>query len=142
MSAADSLMKRALLWLVVAAFGLGGAIPEGWMPTRAADGDFAISICSGGLTDNEQAAVFAHFQKAFAKTVPSEDAPSPAHDKHKKSPCPFGVLAHAAPLDAASAFIAPPAAQQLAIFDPLLDLAVGRGLAAPPPPARGPPHTA
>jgi len=124
--------SRALVALLLAVLLAGRlAVPAGWMPVRT-DTGFAIMLCSG--------------------TGPSEgwiDAAGKLHRGHKpsgeseaKDPCPFGALTAALALPAAPALavIALPALAALPLFSPAV--AIGCGLAAPPPPATGPPASA
>ena len=125
--------SRALVALLLAVLLAGRlVVPTGWMPVRTDSGGFSIMLCSG--------------------TGPTEgwiDSAGQLHKGHKpagqsesKDPCPFGAITAALTLPVVAA-LAPLAPLALAVPAlPLRTVAVGRGLAAPPPPATGPPHSA
>jgi len=105
-------------------------VPAGWMPSAGADGLIRITLCTGeGRT--------AAWVDGEGKIHDKAPAQSSAHDQ----PCAFAGLATA--LDsAATPAIVPP--ERLALATPRAlppAVAIGRGLAAPPPPATGPPAT-
>ena len=106
-------------------------VPGGWMPVQTARG-IEMTLCSG-------AAPMRLWLDDAGKLHKGEQ---PGHDSGPKDPCPFGALAApvqpgAAPLLAAVQVTATPAPRLAAAAT-----AVGRGLAAPPPPATGPPYSA
>ncbi|WP_238475461.1 DUF2946 family protein [Sphingomonas cavernae] len=117
------------LWIVACALLLRILVPAGWMPSTSADGAMRITLCTGqGMVEAWVGKDGTLQDKAPQKSEPKTD-----------QPCSFaglGIALDAAPaiaLDApiffvAAAAIALPAA-----------VAIGRGLAAPPPPATGPP---
>lgn len=124
-SAIGQVRGRAALALVAFALLIRLLVPAGWMP--AAEGGYAITLCtSQGLTTawvDEQGRIH-------------KGEPGKAGVDH---PCLFAGFAAA--LDApllAGALVAPLPA---AILPPIahVTVAIGRGLAAPPPPATGPP---
>jgi hypothetical protein len=101
-------------------------VPAGWMPS-AQDGRW-ISICSG----SGEAMV-------FLDSAGNAHADKSGGDQHKDGSCVFGAasLAFDVPLVAYASiglplFTAAPALKPLS-------LAIGQGLAAPPPPKTGPP---
>jgi hypothetical protein len=122
--------RRLLLALFACAMLLRIAVPEGWMPVAEANG-WQLTICSGMWP---------------VDAMP--DMPGMAHHKapagHDQGdhPCTFAGLGMAAALpDLPSMPVLPVA---IAV-PPLLAfgmVAIGRGLAAPPPPATGPPMLA
>ena len=108
-------------------------IPQGWMPVET-DRGWRMSICSGtGPVEMAASPVLAAALKAM----------HPGSDTHDKSandhPCTFSGLTVA--LDGPSAPIFDLSAPAAATWLPrvILAVAVGRGLAAPPPPSTGPP---
>ena len=127
--------SRALAALLLAILLAGRmAVPAGWMPVRTADG-FSVMLCSGsgpaggGQAWVDSSGTLHHGQK-------------PAGHGETKDPCPFGAVSAPVALAMAPAIppllpaAAPPAAP------PPQSRPKGRGLAAPPPPATGPPLSA
>ncbi|HEU4959514.1 MAG TPA: hypothetical protein VFT56_03830 [Sphingomonas sp.] len=120
--------RRLLLALFACALVLRIAIPSGWMPVADAGG-WRLTVCDGMGPAAAMAAMpgMAHHQHA-----------PPPHDQGDH-PCTFAGLALAValpdlvpvPVVPAPLAMAPPAVAGL--------VAIGRGLAAPPPPATGPP---
>ncbi|MES1202689.1 MAG: hypothetical protein ABUS57_14730 [Pseudomonadota bacterium] len=120
----------ALLAMIVRAI-----VPAGYMLAPARQGELlAITLCSGhgpveALIDLNTGALVEHQKKAPEKSAASD------------APCVFAAVpalaAPEAPFTLAVSFIATRAAPSS-----LADIAPGRGLAAPPPWATGPPATA
>jgi hypothetical protein len=111
--------------LVAFALALQVLLPSGLMVSTGQDGQGVIIICTGH----------------GALSVVPDDGKAPAPAK-KKSDAPCAFAGHAAPFTAPLA--AAPAEAAFALTPesgarPLASLTPGRGLAAPPPPARGPP---
>lgn len=130
-------LQRRFAWLmllvcVLVARGLG---PDGWMPGKTATGAFAIVACDG-----MQPADPAPMPMAMGMTM-SHDASHHAPDKSQSSghPCTFAGIGIAdAPPPALA--IGAPLAPYAAVATPVaVAIVPGRGLAAPPPPATGPP---
>lgn len=124
------------LLLVGCALLLRMAVPAGWMPQIGA-GQLTLSWCADSGNSGPAAL-------AEAKALLADAIGKPAPEKHEKSgdqPCAFAMAAQ--PL-APAAPIALPA--PLSAAEPLpharLEAAPGRGLAAPPPLATGPPRLA
>lgn len=125
---ADSVKGRSFaLALVAFALAMRLLVPTGWMPS--ADGR-SITLCTAmGTVEAWVDAQGGLHEKAPAKPVKAGEA------------CTFAGLS--------AAFVAPDAMPALAIPEavasplllPALTVAVGRGLAAPPPPPTGPPAT-
>lgn len=113
----------ALLFLVLA---LRLVVPQGWMLDSDGPG-LSITPCSG-VAPAEPHAMQGHAHH--------HHAPMPDH------PCAFAGVAMAAALDAAPALAAPTALARANAPQPLGTIAIGRGLAAPPPPQTGPPALA
>ena len=103
--------------MLALAIALRLLVPQGWMPAPAG----GLMICSGQMASSDHR---------------THDVPAkPTEDRS----CAFAALGLAAAPPAASADpVAPPA---IAAEEPTLTevVAIGRGLAAPPPPATGPP---
>nr|WP_206377020.1 DUF2946 family protein [Sphingomonas sp. G-3-2-10] len=102
-------------------------VPGGWMPAAAADG-FAITLCTG--TGMETAWIDA--EGGIHKDKPSGEAGADQH-------CAFAGMGMAMLGGDASAALAAPAPAQVELPARPLQAAIGQGLAAPPPPATGPP---
>lgn len=102
------------------------AVPAGWMPSPA--GGFAITLCTGsGLVEAWMDA------NGDLHKLPAGKAPAADH------PCTFGAFG-APLLPAVATILAVPALAVPAVLPlGLAETAVGRGLAAPPPPPTGPP---
>ncbi|MBY8827056.1 hypothetical protein K7G81_02855 [Hephaestia sp. CMS5P-6] len=125
--------RRLLLALFACAMVLRIAIPEGWMPITDASGT-RLTICTGmgpveTMADMAGMAGMSHHKAPIG------------HDQGDH-PCTFAGLGLAAALPDL-----PPAPKlPVTIAVPTLIvlgvIAVGRGLAAPPPPATGPPALA
>ena len=127
-------MRRLALLLVGCALLLRMAVPAGWMPQANAAG-ITLSWCadsgaSGSAALNEAKALLA---EAIGKESPAE------HKKSAEQPCAFAMAAM--PLAPVDPVVVPPA---LAHAEPIphvrFETAPGRGLAAPPPLATGPPR--
>lgn len=116
--------RRALLHtLLLAALALRLLVPAGYMPQGGGALSLSVTICSGLGEDR-------------ANITIDRDAPA-GQDRH--DPCPFAV--GAMPADLPAPVILPVLAVSPETAVPLLHTvaAPGRGLAAPPPPATGPP---
>jgi hypothetical protein len=121
------------LLLVGCALLLRVAVPAGWMPRASATG-VTLSWCadsglSGPTALGEAKALLA---KAIGKPAPAE------HQKSADQPCAFAMAALPLAFTAAPALPLPmPRAEPVAHLR--LETIPGRGLAAPPPLATGPP---
>ena len=120
--------RHWLLAFFVLALAARMLVPTGWMPSFA-DGRTTITLCTGaGMVE-----AWVDADGAIHKERP---AGSSAHDQ----PCAFAGLGAVADLPMAAMLaqhVALPAAP-LPPFD-ATNVAIGLGLAAPPPPAIGPP---
>jgi hypothetical protein len=120
-------VNRLLLTIALIGIVFRGLIPMGWMPTG--ERGFEITICAGVDTHT----VWLDSKGKLHKQDPSKkDAP-------KAEPCAFAALSMAtnlAPFDA-------PIFSQIGATAPQRHpgylVSIGNGLAAPPPPATGPP---
>jgi hypothetical protein len=117
-----------LAWLLIAfALLMRAAVPAGWMPVASANGP-TITLCTGlGMVE-------AWFD-ASGKIHKS----APHHGEKESGACAFSGLGLA--LDVAAPPYLPGTIAERPASAPATHLAdaVGRGLAAPPPPATGPP---
>lgn len=127
-------LGRRLAWLVllVAVLLARGLTPDGWMPVASASGGIELAVCNG--LGPEDRMVLTADGKIQHK--------APAKGQAGDHPCAFagiGIVDTPPPV----ALAVPPAFE--ADAQPSAALAVtapGRGLAAPPPPATGPPALA
>ncbi len=105
------------------------AVPPGFMVARGADGP-ALVICTG------HGPMMAHLD---ARMSPGKAPPGQAPHSKSSPACPFA--GHGAASLAPPAFIPTTTAYALAqvVLITGVDLAPGRGLAAPPPPSHAPP---
>lgn len=112
----------AVAAMVALAFAV--IVPPGFMPARAADGaGLAVVICTG---------------HGPLQLGAAQDHPSPAQKSKAGAACPFAAAVTAPPPTAPEVFQAP---ARFAVLASIIagDQSPGRGLAAPPPPAIGPP---
>ncbi|MEO6379880.1 MAG: hypothetical protein ABIO37_17795, partial [Caulobacteraceae bacterium] len=120
------------LALLALALAVRIVVPVGFMPSMPASGGFPLILCTG------QGTVVITVRDPLGVKRGPADAPSDrsAHD----GPCVFSGFAPAPPpAFAVTATTVEFASHQLAPVAPPTELTPGRGLAAPPPPARGPP---
>lgn len=120
-------MRAALLLLLACALFARLAAPSGWMP--AADGA-GLMLCpeAGPVV---QAGTMHH-------TGHGKPA-KPDHQGGERQPCAFAGLSLAADAPPVATVLLTPFFQPEAPPQRPIAVAVGRGLAAPPPPATGPP---
>ncbi len=122
-----SIRDQIALALLGLALAVRALVPAGWMPSVT--GGFAISICSGSTVE-------AAWVDAEGKV--HKQAPAAGGDRH----CAFAGLGapmlggELAPPAVPASADTPPPASRFALAS------IGQGLAAPPPPATGPPATA
>lgn len=121
--------NRALaLWIIACALLLRIIVPAGWMPSADIDGRMRITLCtSTGLVE------------AYV------DRDGTIHEKSSKSepktdqPCSFAGMGVAIAMPTILYAAMPPLLAAAPILPRLRSVSIGRGLAAPPPPAIGPP---
>ena len=117
------LMRDVWLMLALLAVGLRILIPVGFMPGSTGHGNYALVLCTAD----------------GAVTVDPAKDKAPAKSGHDGA-CVFAAHAAAGPEPTVEAGVEPAYAQPVALVQPAqTSLAPGRGLAAPPLPARGPP---
>jgi len=119
---------------------LTNVVPTGWMPAKGDDGEFVVRICSQGLTKAQRLQFEALAQARVDHAMHGADRHSDDDHQAVSDPCPYGVVANAFAVPPAS----PPMAEPVEGIEadlPLLasNVAIGMGLAAPPPPSTGPP---
>lgn len=125
-------LRAPLVLLLGCALLLRALIPAGWMPTQN-----GVQLC----IDYADGAG-ARFQQEAQRLLDTALAGTAGHKRGDESrrdlPCAFAGLAIAdvPPAGIELAHVSLPAAPAPA---PLLSAAIGRGLAAPPPPSTGPP---
>lgn len=125
-----------MLILVACALAVRAMVPAGWMPMTQADGSPRLVLCPGSGAAPAIAMPGMAMGSSRADAHDDPAAPATGHD------CPFAVTALAVDL---ALPIMPPAARPLAgVERPVRSpsLLPGRGLAAPPLPATGPPTLA
>jgi len=129
----DTLGRRfGWLLLLVAALLARSVAPEGWMPVVNAAGGIEITVCNG--TGPDDAMVLSPDGKLHHKV--------PGKNQSGDHVCAFSGLGIADAPPTLVALVAPTFASEAApTLDPI-DAIPGRGLAAPPPPATGPPSLA
>ena len=128
------ILRHVVLTLALLALSVKVLVPQGFMvaPQPSADAPFALVICTGHGTlvvDPAGAAKPGSEHRDPSGKSPTHDAPCAFSGHGAAAPPPS--LAPVATVEFVSHVFAP--AQRVA------DLAPGRGLAAPPLPARGPP---
>ena len=122
--------NRALaLWIVACALMLRIVVPAGWMPMTGADGLTRIQLCTGqGMVE------------AFVdRTTGAIHEKAPAKPGKTGQPCAFAGLAFAFDAPALPLLAAPARIAAIGAVAHVFAIIPGRGLAAPPPPATGPP---
>lgn len=121
--------KAAIFWsaLLWSALLLRVLVPAGWMPD--ADRPFAIMLCPDAGPATAKAPSHGHMGHHQGPTEPEK----------AKARCDFALSLSpfASPADLGTAVIAPQPAPIL--LPARAAFGIGRGLAAPPPPATGPP---
>ena len=127
-------IRRRLGWLLllVGALLARSIAPDGWMPVVNAAGGIEITVCNGTGPDDRM--VLSPDGKVHHK--------APVKGQLGDHPCAFSGLgvANAPPPQLALAI--PTLAPQAVPEPRRVHLVPGRGLAAPPPPATGPPSFA
>ncbi len=108
-------------------------VPSGWMPVATPNGGFAVTLCIDGGAVSAWIDADGRLHQAAKADGPSKDMPG------KDAPCAFAATG-LPPLPALTIDVA--ARVAMVVAAPLRRetvVAIGRGLAAPPPPATGPP---
>ena len=118
-------MKRFATLIVVLALAIRLAVPAGWMPGKEA---FELTVCTGVDTET----YWLDRDGTLHKSKPHGD------DGKIDKPCAFGGMAS---LAATAQPAEPPTPRNREIASYMFGsvVAVGQGLAAPPPPQTGPP---
>lgn len=117
------LLRDVWLMLAVLAVGLRVLIPVGFMPGSTEQGSYGLVLCTAD----------------GAVTIDPARDKAPAKSGHDGA-CVFAAHAAAGPEPTVEAALEPAYAEPVALVQPAqTSLAPGRGLAAPPLPARGPP---
>jgi len=114
------------MWLLAVVLLARVLIPAGWMPSS--DQGRWISICSG---DGKSMA----FVDPHGNSKPS----APAHGDHTMQHCVFAGASVTDDLPSLGSALLVPFATVSAPVWPFVQVAIGHGLAAPPPPKTGPP---
>ena len=129
-------LRRRFVWLalLVGVLIARGLTPDGWMPVANAAGGIKFTICTGmGPADTTMS-------MSMSMAHGKMHHKAPAKGRASDHPCAFAGIGLAdntrPPTTIAAPFFKPPSA---APAIERLVAAPGRGLAAPPPPATGPP---
>lgn len=123
----DGAARNFALFCLVVLMLLRALVPTGWMPAASGDG-FTITIC----TSDGRVSAWLDADGTIHRDAPGDDGAG------KDSPCLFAL--GIPPLPAMAAAIVAKVAFVILLPTPtLIDVAIGRGLAAPPPPPTGPP---
>lgn len=123
----SALLRNIFAILVVMALAVRVLVPSGWMPSG--ERAFALTLCAG----MESNTVWLTRDGKIHKEDPSKGKAA------DHAPCAFAGNAAALDTPVELAIIIPPNHGVDRVVHTLLPVAVGRGLAAPPPPAIGPP---
>jgi hypothetical protein len=108
-------------------------VPSGWMPVAAPNGGFAVTLCVDGGAVSAWIDADGRLHRTAKADGPSKDMPG------KDAPCAFAATG-LPPLPALTIEVAARLTRVVAApLRPGTVVAIGRGLAAPPPPATGPP---
>ncbi|WP_416906949.1 MAG: hypothetical protein ACMVO5_07745 [Polymorphobacter sp.] len=142
MSPGLTLLHRAAVLCALAAL-LPWLVPNGWMIGRSEQGGLALIPCaeqSNALASLANASAHAmHEHHGDAGAALTHNADHKGHDESADSGC--GMAALAAPVLLPATADISHIIEPADIISPIApNLAPGRGLAAPPPPATGPPH--
>jgi hypothetical protein len=122
--------RMLALAVLACALALRMLVPQGWMPVSDAHG-FRITMCSGtGPMDMTIA------MPGMTMHGKADHAPQQPMQEH---PCTFAHLGMALAEPPSLTLPLPPFAQAEALALKTPAVAIGRGLAAPPPPSTGPP---
>ena len=123
-------MRLLLAMLLVAALAVRALVPAGWMPGATPTGAATLVLCSGSVAADPPPTAMPgmhHGQRG------DPTHPAPEH------PCAFTGLGLAWTPALLPAIVLPPAVAPARPRGDGGTVAIGRGLAAPPPPATGPP---
>lgn len=120
--------SHAAMAMVVLALMARMLVPQGWMPSRAPGQ--VISICTGvdGMT-----------KAILGKDGTLKELPEGGEHETSENPCAFAGIAMGGALPDMAAARARLNAVSRELPAQTYSVSIGRGLAAPPPPATGPP---
>ncbi|MEO5493054.1 MAG: hypothetical protein ABIR08_03400 [Sphingomonas sp.] len=128
------LSRFAWLMLVVGVLCTRGLTPEGWMPVANAAGGIEFALCDG-MGPIEPAASMSMVHGKMHHKAPAKGQPG-------NHPCTGAGINFADMTPPLPAIVAPLRPTASALVSERATIAPGRGLAAPPPPATGPPALA
>jgi hypothetical protein len=123
----SAIARNMCITLLFAALAMRALVPTGWMPS--ANSAFAITLCTGIDTQT----VWLGKDGTVHKQDPSKGKTT------ENQPCAFAGLGMSADVSNDVAFNFVHATATDYIVRAPLEVSVGQGLAAPPPPATGPP---
>lgn len=125
------------LAVIACAMALRMLVPLGWMPVSDGHG-FRITMCTGSGPMDMAVAMPGMAMHHGDDHTGQDHGQQPMQDH----PCTFAHLALSFAEPVLPVLALPPLARAEALAARPLTLAIGRGLAAPPPPATGPPALA
>jgi hypothetical protein len=128
--------RGLLLWLAAAALLFRAALPAGWMPAVAAESGLRLVPCSGWAAPAQAQSAHSGHHGSHGEEVPQPREPQP--ETVSDQPCAFAASAEAGTGSDAPSTVAPIAYAEPAILAAAYP-STFRALAAPPPPATGPP---
>lgn len=126
--------RTLLLVLFAGTMLLRLLVPQGWMPVTDGSG-FHLTLCSGSGPVAKPARLSEMSASMHGRhhMPPGQDHPNGDH------PCAFGGLSHALANPVLPAFSPAVGIEQDVLATLFWLIGIGHGLAAPPPPATGPP---
>jgi hypothetical protein len=124
--------KRPAAWLLVLLLVLfiRAAVPQGWMLDTGADGRLTVTLCDGMAHDAPM---------TMSMMMPGHRHDHRPADQAPDHPCAFAGAAMAAALPGLAPLALPAPITAAPATLAAHTVAIGRGLAAPPPPPTGPP---
>lgn len=128
-----------LLALLAFAFLLRIIVPAGWMPAHGEIGFVPCPLAAPVAAPVEVAHGGHHDAHAAHHDTAEPDQAPPSNDHGEKKGCDFAPLGLAWAAPDQPAFDLTPVFAEAQVFAALPHVAVGQGLAAPPPPSTGPP---
>lgn len=124
--------RPVVLAIIACALVMRMLVPQGWMPVHAANG-WTITICTGAGPMKMTMADGARVSKSAHQ---GSDSGYPGKGDHS---CAFSSFSLALDVPPPPAVALPAPIAEIWRAGIALAIAVGRGLAAPPPPSTGPP---
>jgi hypothetical protein len=123
--------RHFALTMIFIALAIRAAVPAGWMPSS--ERAFALTVCTG----IETSTVWIDANGEIHKSDPSKQGGE--HDNSEHEPCAFAGAALALHIPDNIALATPRVSFATRPGSSPSAVTIGQGLAAPPPPATGPP---